>query len=193
MLMYQVYNTTVETNAKDYIRNYRDVDKFMTYCKQCDRYDACWSCPPFDFDIEEYLSKFDKAILFGTKIVLDETLRETCRGAQQCKDTTYRIIADVRRDLDIRLLRMEQEYIGSRAFSAGTCFRCPLGQCTRMAGKPCLFPGEIRYPLESFGFDIGKTASELLHIELQWSKNGVLPEYFTLVSCLFTPIERLTE
>ena len=42
--------------------------------------------------------------------------------------------------------------------------------------------------LESLGFDIGKTASELLGIELKWSEPGSsgLPEYFTLVSGFFS-------
>ena len=41
---------------------------------------------------------------------------------------------------------------------------------------------------ESLGFDIGKTASELLGIELKWSEPGSsgLPEYFTLVSGFFS-------
>lgn len=53
---------------------------------------------------------------------------------------------------------------------------------------PCRYPDRIRPSLESLGFDIGKTASELLGIELKWSEPGSsgLPEYFTLVSGFFS-------
>ena len=43
----------------------------------------------------------------------------------------------------------------------------------------------IRPSLEACGFDIGKTVSELLHIELKWSDNGKMPEYLTLVGGVF--------
>jgi hypothetical protein len=52
--------------------------------------------------------------------------------------------------------------------------------------KVGISPEEIRPPFKAFGFDIGKTPAELLKIGMKWSHNGVLPEYFTLVSGFFT-------
>mgnify|MGYP002417037756 FL=1 len=95
-------------------------------------------------------------------------------------------IESARKIIDPQLLTLEHEYPDSRAFYAGTCHLCPLNSCTRINGFPCLHPQEIRPSLESVGFDIGKTVSELLHIELQWSNDARLPEYLTLVSGLFT-------
>lgn len=83
-------------------------------------------------------------------------------------------------------LPMEEAWPDSRAFFAGTCFDCPEGTCTRPSDLPCVRPGKIRPSLEALGFDLGRTASELLGIELRWSVDGRLPEYFTLISGFFT-------
>lgn len=184
--MYRLSHTVAEIKTEDYIRDYRDVAKFIAYCKQCNRYNACWACPPFDFDIDEYISAYDTAYIIGTKIILDAAVMKENESPAWCKDISRRVIEEVRRMADNRLLEMEREYPGSKAFFAGTCVGCSLDQCTRISGEPCVCPDKIRPSLESVGFDIGKTSSDLLHIELKWSADGLLSEYFTLVSGFLT-------
>lgn len=183
--MYWTANTTIEINLKDYIDNYRDADKFIVYCKECDRYNACWSCPPFNFDPEEYISGYEKAYIIGTKIILNKQVIEENQGWDKCMEVMYRIIEEVRLGLDRRLLETEKAHCSSRAFFAGTCHICPATECAKIKGKPCMYPDKIRPSLESLGFDINKTSSELLNIEMKWSHDGILPEYFLLVSALF--------
>ena len=65
----------------------------------------------------------------------------------------------------------------------GSCLLCP--SCTRTEGAPCLYPKKVRPSLEACGFDIGKTTTELLNIELKWGESGKMPEYITLVSAVF--------
>ena len=77
---------------------------------------------------------------------------------------------------------------GSLACYAGTCHLCPDDTCTRITGQPCRHPHLIRHSLESFGFDLGRTAEELLHIPLVWSDGVKFPEYLMLVSGLFTDV-----
>ena len=184
--MYSVSHHTAKIALADYAANYRDAEKFIVYCKACKRYGACWSCPPFDFDVEKCLSSYETALIIGTKIVLSaEVIRENT-GWTRCTATTYRIIGEVRSDLDAKLLELESKFPGGRAFFAGTCQICPADKCTRIQGEPCVAPSRIRPSLESFGFDIVKTADELLNIEMKWSRDGVLPEYFTPVSGFFS-------
>jgi predicted metal-binding protein len=182
---YRLKNVIARVETGEYLRQYRDADRFIEFCKQCNRYNACWACPPFDFDTTEHLIKYKQSYIIGTKITLDETLRNEIAGWERCTGATYRIVEEVRRDLDNRLLDLEKLYFDSRAFFAGACHICPQGTCTRITGRPCLYPHKIRPSLESFGFDISKTSSQLLNIELKWSKEGKLPEYFVLVSGLF--------
>jgi predicted metal-binding protein len=183
---YDLLHVTAAIRLADYLKDYRDAARFVEYCKVCNRYDACWSCPPFAFDTWEYLSPYEFAYIVGTKIVLHEdTIREN-RGLEECKKAAYAILERVRAGLDRKLLTLEQRYPVSRAFFAGTCHVCPAGACTRIEGKPCIAWDKVRPSLESFGFDIGKTSTDLLHVELKWSRDGILPEYLTLVSGFFT-------
>ena len=175
---------TIEVD--EYIRNYRDVDKFIGFCKQCACYNACWACPPFDFDATKRMMNYKHANIIGTKIILDDILLNECTGLQQSKEMSYKIILEVRSVLDSKLLALERLNPDSLVFFAGTCHLCKQGECMRIFGKPCLNPDKNRPSLEAFGFDISKTSSQLLNTDLKWGSQERLPEYFVLVSALFT-------
>jgi len=185
-MRYRLNDITATIAVEEYIHDYRDVEKFIGYCKQCNSYNACWACPPFDFDTTERIQGYKTAHISGTKITLDDALLNECTGSQQCKEMSYRILTEVRHGLDNKLLALELQYPDSRAFFAGTCRLCKPGKCMRVAGKPCLYPDHIRPSLESFGFDVSKTTSQLLNTELKWGTKERLPEYFVLVSGFFT-------
>lgn len=144
------------------------------------------ACPPFSFDAEEYLSGFGTAHLIAARIEPGKRLRALCADAGQSEKQGRALLNEARCELDARLLALEEAWPDSRAFFAGTCFDCPEGTCTRPSDLPCVRPGKIRPSLEALGFDLGRTASELLGIELRWSVDGRLPEYFTLISGFFT-------
>lgn len=184
--MFYTKNYFSYISVTDYITNYRDADKFIVYCKQCNRYGNCWACPPYEFDTTDYMLKYNRAYIIGTKISLSDDIRTTCKNAEDSKLTGAKVIAEVRKVLDKQLLYIESNVEDSKAFFAGTCHICEPEDCTRIQNEPCRYPDKIRHSLESFGFDIGKTTEELLGIELKWSNNGSLPEYLTLVSGLFT-------
>ena len=190
---YRLDHTITEIAIADYIARYHNPDKFIEFCKDCDRYGACWACPPYNFDPAESISQYTNAFILGTKITPADNLRSRADALKGRNDTeegvkeiVYRLIKEVRTFLDKSLLAAEERYPGSMALFAGTCHLCPLGSCTRIMGVPCIYPEKIRPSLEAFGFDIGKTSSELLSIELKWSSNEELPEYFVLVSGFFT-------
>lgn len=185
MNKYTCNNIIAQISKEDYIANFQDVDKFIGFCKQCPQYNTSWACPPYNFSLSSYMSVYDTVYIIGTKIIPDNEIRQQCINEEISKNTGLKIIVDTRNYLDRQLLGLESKYPGSKAFFAGFCTLCAQ-ECTRIAGEPCRYPNKIRHSLESFGFDIGKTASELLHIDLKWSRDGSLPQYFTLVSGFFT-------
>lgn len=179
------YKIIVNSNKivmKDYIENYFNQKKFNELCKKCDKYGALWSCPPYYFDVDKYINKYKEAYIIGTKIVLsDEIIQNTKKD--DILDCTYKILNEVRKELGEMLLALEEKYPNSVCLYPGSCLLC--NNCERINGKPCIQPDKMRYSLESLGFDVAKTASDLLGIELKWAKDK-LPEYFTLVSAFFT-------
>ena len=168
---------TTQLPVADYMANYRDAEKFIGFCKQCRRYNTYWACPPFDFDVDEYLSQYKTALIIGTKItpLHPEEITDVITFGKSLMETE-------RKRMDARLLKLEEENRG-RAFFAGSCLICP--SCTRKEGKPCPYPEQVRPSLEACGFDIGKTTSQLLNIELKWGDKEKMPEYLTLVGGVF--------
>ena len=81
------------------------------------------------------------------------------------------------------MMEEEKKYPGSISLSAGSCSRCK-GGCTRPQGKPCRFPDEIRYSIESLGGNVGMTIEKLMGLELEWMEEGKLPSHFILVNGL---------
>lgn len=185
-LKYKLDNIISSLPMQQYLDEYRDESKFIGFCKQCDRYNRCWSCPPFEFNVTELIQKYNNIGFLATKIVFNVASSSLSNGGIDNKHLIQSIIAEVRGKLDIELLELEKTLENSYASYAGTCYWCPKESCTRIDNKPCRFPDKIRPSLESFGFDIGKTTTQLLGVELKWSKNGELPEYLVLVSAMLS-------
>lgn len=181
---YSVDDFTVSITTEEYIKQFRDVDKFMEYCRQCHNYNRLWVCPPFNHNLDKELCKWKYILLTATQITpetKDIPLKES--GA---------FIRAERKRLESKLLEMERKY-GGRSFAfAGNCLYCPEDTCTRLSGLPCRHPDLVRPSLEAYGFNLYRTASELFGIEMLWSKNEFIPDYLTLVCGLFHNSPELT-
>ena len=157
---YAISHHTVFMPAGEYIRKYRDEDKFIVFCRRCNRYDRCWACPPYDFDISARIGKYKYICITGTQIVPDPSSVPTIPAGTE-KEVVIGLLTEVRLQLDSWLRWLETEYPGSLACYAGTCHLCPDDTCTRITGQPCRHPHLIRHSLESFGFDLGRTAEDV--------------------------------
>lgn len=174
---YTVEDTTTTLPAGEYVARFRDAERIGGYCRTCPEYGRSWGCPPLGFDVEACLEGYASALLVATRITPSES------GIPLSE--AQRLILPERRRLEGRLLEMERLY-GGRSFAyVGTCLHCPEGTCTRPDGKPCRHPELVRPSLEACGFDLARTTSELFGIELKWGRNGLLPDYLTLVCGFF--------
>ncbi len=176
----------VSIAMSDYVERFRDVEHFMGFCRECNAFGKTWACPPFQD--ETTFAEYTHANLFATKIWVEPSLCDVEMSPEELREATMAILEPVRAELDDRLLALESSTEGSRALFAGSCRRCAKGECTRPSGEPCTKPSQMRPSLEAMGFDVGRSASELLGVELQWS-SGKLPQYFTLVYALFSRVE----
>ncbi len=188
--MNKIEEVSAVIELKKYIEEYRDVEKFLGFCHECNGFGKTWACPPYEKPIG--FDGLNYAHIVGTKIYVSEEMRKIEMTKEKLTAAVEEILLPVRLQLDQRLLELEKLNEGSRAHFAGSCRRCATGTCTRPSGKPCAKPNEMRQSLEAIGFDIAKTGSELLGIELKWSEK-YLPEYFTLVYGLFTKDKTLKQ
>lgn len=167
----------VSLSTSEYIRRFYDAKRINGYCRQCNNYNRSWACPPFSHDTEAELRRFSQVMLIATKIIP--------AGCDIPASEAIPLIIAERSRLEPKLLEMERKLSG-RSFSfAGSCLHCEEGECTRLQGKPCRHPDMVRPSLEAYGFDVGRTASDLFGITLLWSHDNLLPAYLTLVCGLF--------
>jgi predicted metal-binding protein len=168
---------------RELITGFRFADRVMSYCADCPIYGKNWSCPPFDFDVEELLGRFNWVYLFGIKMIHGEETRRRVSAPQDALDYSMRLMHDVNLKMLDVLHDLERKYPLSRGASGGSCRICRV--CARVDSLPCRFPDRMRNSVESLGFDVSMITERLLGLKLVWLKDA-LPPYQVLVNALFT-------
>lgn len=172
----------------EYIADFRDVAKFYEFCKQCKLHKKTWSCPPFISDTGGFvdykgqkLEDFSLTTIVGVKLNIDNETRYKATNVQERDELIRNIFIDARKEMDAILMQYEQQISPSMLYYAGPCSVCTPNDCARANNQACKFPEKLRSTLEADGFDIGRTTTEILGLELLWCNDLILPEYYTLV------------
>ncbi len=170
---------------------FRDAPRFAAFCRECERWNACWACPPLTVNPDEYLRPFRRVTFVAARIFFDDGERRSARAPETVRATTRRVMAERKSRLFDALLSCEAAVPGSLQLASGGCHLCAV--CARSLGAPCRHPARLRYSLDSFGFDLTEICRELLGIRLLWSDGSSLPEYYTLVHALLGPRDAAAE
>ena len=166
-----------DIDAKNYINEFRRTDYFIEFCQQCKNYGRRYGCPPFDDETLSIVEGYEKVRIMGLKIVPNNKLLPLSAA----NDLMKPVITEMNEEL----LELEKS-LGGYAFGfVGTCPYCGDAPCARILGEPCRHPDKVRPSLEAFGFDMSKTAKDLLGLEIKWSQGELIPEYLTLVCGVF--------
>ena len=174
---YTTERYTAEVDAKAYIRDYRRADYFIEMCRKCKNYGSRYGCPPFDNDPLEDIKDYSKAKIIGVKILPADSYLPLSAANE--------LMEPVTKELNEELLKMEKSLNGKAFGFVGSCPYCGGQPCARIKGEPCKHPDKVRPSLEAIGFDMSKTAKEILDVEIKWSRNEVIPEYLILICGLF--------
>lgn len=166
--------STVETSSLDAMR---DITKFESMCRKCPAYGVRWGCPPLSDDLLNRPGRFKYATIVAIKITPD-----VCNAPLDVAD---RLLIEVRRKIEPRLLAMEKTTDGFAAVFTGRCYHCGSIPCTRPSGLPCRHPDLVRPSLESLGYNVSEITTATLGVSLLWGRDGLLPEYLTLVGAVF--------
>lgn len=167
----------------DFRQKYQNREKYITYCRECPRYNTVWSCPPLDFDVDDYLERFAWVNVLCAKIVLSSHVIAAADTPEKIKNMGWEILLAVKLDMEEKLRQMEKNLPGSISLSSGGCNLCNV--CSRKDGIPCRQPEKMRYSLDAFGFDLTAITKDMFDIDILWCKNR-LPNYFTLIHGLLT-------
>lgn len=176
-MTYSVERYTTEMDAKVYIEDFRRADYFIKLCQQCGNYGRRYGCPPFDEEPLTAIEGYDRVQILGVKI----TPKYKNLPLEAANDLMKHVISK----LNEELLETEKSLGGMCYGFVGACPYCGGAACARIDGQPCRHPDKVRPSLEAIGFDISKTAKELLGLDIKWSQDGLIPEYLTLVCGIF--------
>lgn len=164
--------------------NFWDIEKFEGFCKQCKNYGKLWSCPPYNFSIEEYVDRYKYVYIVGVKIVFDEDTLSSINTKEKISSYTNETLHFMKNKIMNEILNLEKLYPNSTSLSAGGCNLCE--NCSKLKNVQCIHPDLMRYSLESLGFDVGGVSSKLLNFELKWATETRLPDYFSLIAGIMT-------
>ena len=184
---YEVTRMEASIDVADYYASYVDPPRFLAFCRQCTAYGKVWSCPPYDFSVEELWQSYERMLLLGRKLTFTPELCRRRYDSSQMQQLLADTLLREREDMERELFELEAAHPGSIALLPGSCHRCGDGNCSRTAGLPCRDPQHLRHSLESLGGDVGRTAEELLGFSLLWSSEGRLPAYLCLIAALLLP------
>ena len=193
-----------QISTAKYTANYRNVAKFIEYCKACDNYDHIWSCPPFRATDGKHIchcqarstEQYSTTTIIGIKINLSTETQHKPANLDERNEIMTEILHSTRLEIDPKLWELERQLSDALLYYAGPCRICAPNACMRIENKACLYPEKMRSTLEADGYDIGRTTSELLGIELRWCEGTQLPPYFTLIYGLLTNrpiVDQLTQ
>lgn len=164
----------------DFVAEYVDPPRFAALCEGCPSLGKTWACPPHESDPFAVWNGYDWLHLLATQLHFSEPdqqrswpqdeLISELGGAREAEKqrATAALLARVEGMPDSRVL-----------YGGGACPVCET--CARLSGEECPHPDLIQYSIESLGGDVGRTASELLGIELAWAGPGRLPPATTVV------------
>ena len=176
-LSYTSERFSAEMAADEYIARFRQEERFLALCWQCGNFGARHGCPPFDVSPLEVLAPYRTVRIVGEKLV------PAADGLPL--DAVEALMSPALAELNRDLLEEERRLGGYALGFAGSCPYCGGAPCRRKSGEPCLHPDKVRPSLEAYGFDVGRTARELLGLEILWGAQGKLPAYLTIVCGLF--------
>lgn len=175
-------NYTVQTKIKTIpvsrLDEFRNVELFLGYCRECPNFGTRHSCPPHDIDDEAFLRKYTHAHFILTMITYDEdTILSSRDDKQKQNEILYTTRAEVLKQVEDQKLLKELKS-GGVSVGSSSCSICK--DCTKQEDLPCRYPEKMRYAIDSFGFDITKILSDLFDVTLSWPKDTI-PEYQCLV------------
>lgn len=155
-------------------------------CGNCPRFGKLWSCPPYVFDAKLFISQYKTANLLALKISPASDTDATDAFSAKNIEHTLRIFRVL---LDPLLLDIESRTPASLALFAGSCILCGENSCARAKGKQCKNPQNMRYSLESLGFNVASMADIMLNIKLDWATPKSPCKYLCLICALLSKSE----
>lgn len=134
------------------IKNISFSESFRTLCEMnsCGMYNKSWMCPPSIGNINDLIDEaktYDYAVVYNTIHKIKDSFDvEGMYGAGDRHNTLTNKINNC----------LQSEKIDYLHLSAGGCHICK--KCSKVDGKPCIYPERAIAPVEAYGIDVSNLA-----------------------------------
>lgn len=169
---------------EEYYTKYVDFNVTEKTCKLCEHYNNNWSCPKFEDDILNVWQSYDTIELILLQLKYDNFITENSFSKGDMDTILNITLYNEKRKILQKLHKKtieEEEYNNAMILSTGYCNLCP--RCTRIDKKPCRYPNNKLYSMESLGALVSKTTEEIFGTKILWlnKDEGKIPSYLTLL------------
>ena len=170
--------------TEEYYEKYVDFQETSESCKICNQYGNCWSCPPFDDNITHSWSQYQNIDLILLQLHYNDYITQNTHSKEDIDTILHLTLFNEKTKLLQSLNRKiseDDKIEDAMILSTGYCNICP--QCTKKDDKPCRYPKNKLYSIESLGALVTKTTEELFDTRIKWINmdEGQIPEYLTLL------------
>ncbi len=179
--MFEVEQLTADLDMDEFYEKYVDKEKFQKICESCEHYEKNWSCPPFDFDVDDIWKSYNKIKVIAFKYIFSDEILDHAFEERELEVFLKKLERTKLKLMNI-IYNMENETEDSLALFIGTCNLC--AKCTREFGMNCKMPFKLRYSIEALGGDVDNFIKDIFNDEIQYAENGKLPKYMYFVGGL---------
>ena len=167
-----------EIDVQDFIENCVDVAYFNECCSKCPNYGKTWSCPPYDFDPLDIWKQYKTFLISAKKVITPPELLEKTYTLDEIIRIGAELTMGAFNNVDDEMALLKEEFPGSRVIGGGKCMRCGADNCARKFGKPCRFPDQMTYSIESLGGNVEIVLQRYFNEKIYWGADGHLaPSY----------------
>ncbi len=178
---YTIERFELTTNLKEFYEKYVDYEYTRLKCSVCSSFDKKWSCPDFDFDVDDIWKKYDNIKLFLLKFTFTEEFMKNDLSFVDFRDNSRNLFQAEKRNILQEMLD-EEERLNGLYLTCGPCNLC--AACSRLDNKPCRNLSMRRYAMESVGTNVVIAVEELFGITPQWIREDSRPDYHIFLNAI---------
>ena len=178
---YIVEKLEYDCKLDDFYNKYVDFEYTEYKCSQCSSYGNKWSCPSFDFDVNEIWSGYENIRLYLMKIIFtDEFKQKELSFDDFRKNSIYLFQVEKRKILKDML--DEEKRLNGLFLTCGPCVLCI--PCEKMNQHECKHPSLRRYAVESVGVNVVKCVKDIFDVDAQWITPDSRPDYHIFLNAI---------
>lgn len=165
----------------EFYPKYVDFEYTDYNCSQCSSYEYKWSCPSFDFDVDDIWTRYDNIRLYFMKITFTDEFKNKNLSFEKFRENSRMLFQTEKRKILNKMLD-EEKRLNGLYLTCGPCALCI--PCEKVNSNPCRHPELMRYAVESVGVKVVECVRDYFNVEAQWISQDSRPDYHIFLNAI---------